>query len=157
MLRDQRPHRVRRLRAKLQPVLHALLVDLNDGRLGTTRILKDGSVREMFRNHTGSVTVQTQATNAGALSRPFPLGAGEDVWGLGFQLSRPKARKPDTRSPGSGTWAGIFNTHFWVDREEEVGVIVMMQLLPFVDGKAMELFAAFERGVYASLDARAAA
>ncbi len=34
----------------------------------------------------------------------------------------------------------------------------MMQLLPFVDGKAMELFAAIRaRSVYASLDARAAA
>jgi methyl acetate hydrolase len=29
--------------------------------------------------------------------------------------------------------------------------VIMMQLLPFVDGKAIELFAALERGVYAAL------
>ena len=33
----------------------------------------------------------------------------------------------------------------------------MMQLLPFIDPKAMELFAALERGVYASLDGTQAA
>ena len=33
----------------------------------------------------------------------------------------------------------------------------MMQLLPFVDAKAMELFGALERGVYRSLDGTKAA
>ena len=31
------------------------------------------------------------------------------------------------------------------------------QVLPFVDGKALELFAAFERGVYQALEGRKAA
>jgi CubicO group peptidase (beta-lactamase class C family) len=121
---------------------------LNDGRLGSTRLLRERTVRTMFDNHTGRVVVQTQQANSG-FSRPFPLGAGEDPWGLGFQLSRPKARRPDTRSPGSGTWAGIFNTHFWVDRSDDIGVVVMMQVLPFYDERAMRVLAGVEQRVYA--------
>ena len=52
------------------------------------------------------------------------------------------------RNPGSGTWAGIFNTHFWIDRLEELGVIVMMQLLPFYDERAMQVIEEVERRVY---------
>jgi CubicO group peptidase (beta-lactamase class C family) len=125
---------------------------LNDGRLGSTRLLKEGTVREMFRTHTGRVTVGTQETTNPTLSKSFPLGAGEDTWGLGFQLARPKVRQPNTRSTGSGTWAGIFNTHFWIDREKQVGVIVMMQLLPFYDDQAMRVLAGVEETVYRHLN-----
>jgi CubicO group peptidase (beta-lactamase class C family) len=52
------------------------------------------------------------------------------------------------RNPGSGTWAGIFNTHFWIDRQEQLGVIVMMQLLPFYDERAMRVMENVERVAY---------
>ena len=102
----------------------------------------------MFDNHTGRVVVPLQKSTNLGLSRDFPFGAGEDNWGLGFELARPKVRKANTRSSGSGTWAGIFNTHFWIDREKEVGVIVMMQLLPFYDEAAMKVLAGVEEQVY---------
>jgi CubicO group peptidase (beta-lactamase class C family) len=124
---------------------------LGEGRLGSARLLKEDTVRTMFKSHTGSVVVQTQQTTNPTLSRPFPLGAGEDTWGLGFQLSNPRARKPNTRSPGSGTWAGIFNTHFWIDRKKEIGVVVMMQTLPFYDEQAMRVLAGVEERVYQNL------
>jgi methyl acetate hydrolase len=123
---------------------------LNDGQLGSARVLKPATVRTMFTNHTGSVAVETQQAS-GPLSRSFPLGAGEDKWGLGFQLAMPKTAKPNSRSRGSGTWAGIFNTHFWVDRGKGVGVIAMMQLLPFYDEQAMAVLAGIEERVYRGL------
>jgi methyl acetate hydrolase len=124
---------------------------LNEGRLGTTRIVGERTVRTMLQNHIGSVVVQPQPTANPGLSKPFPLGAGEDKWGLGFQLATPKVKKPNTRSAGSGTWAGIFNTHFWVDPSKEIGVIVMMQLLPFYDDDAMKVLAGVEERVYKNL------
>jgi methyl acetate hydrolase len=124
---------------------------LDGGQLGATRILKERTVRTMFQSHTGSVVVQPQPTTNPSLSKPFPRGAGEDTWGLGFQLSNPKTRTPDTRSPGSGTWAGIFNTHFWVDPKKEIGVVVMMQLLPFYDDQAMNVLSGVEQRVYRNL------
>ena len=122
---------------------------LNRGRLGDVRILSERSVRTMFDNHTGNVVVQKQVSAAPALSRDFPVGAGEDRWGLGFQLARSK--QPNMRTPGSGTWAGIFNTHFFIDPIKEIGVVVMMQTLPFYDEASMKVYAGVEEAVYRSL------
>ena len=122
---------------------------LNDGRLGNTRILGEKSARTMFENHMGKVVVQPQESANQALSRNFPLGAGQDRWGLGFQLAA--ARQANRRSPGSGTWAGIFNTHFFIDPDKEIGVVVMMQTLPFYDEASMRVYAGVEEAVYANL------
>jgi methyl acetate hydrolase len=122
---------------------------LNRGRLGNTRILSEKSARLMFDSHTGKVVVQRQISAAPALSRDFPAGAGEDTWGLGFQLAR--AKRPNVRTPGSGTWAGIFNTHFFIDPAREIAVVVMMQTLPFYDDASMKLYAGVEEIVYRHL------
>ena len=124
---------------------------LNGGRAGSTRLLNERTVRAMFQNHTGKVVVPLQRSTSQTLSRDFPLGAGEDNWGLGFQLAQPKARKANSRASGSGTWAGIFNTHFWIDPKNEVGVIVMMQTLPFYDEAAMQVLGGVEEIVYRNL------
>jgi CubicO group peptidase (beta-lactamase class C family) len=122
---------------------------LNRGQLGQTRVLSTRSARTMFDNHTGDVVVQPQLSTAPALSRNFPTGAGADKWGLGFQLAR--AKRPNMRTPGSGTWAGIFNTHFFIDPSREIGVVVMMQTLPFYDEASMRVYAGVEELVYKNL------
>jgi CubicO group peptidase (beta-lactamase class C family) len=71
------------------------------------------------------------------------------VWGLGFQLAAD--RQANRRSPGSGTWAGIFNTHFFIDPSREIGVVVMMQTLPFYDEASMKVYSDVEEAVYRSL------
>jgi CubicO group peptidase (beta-lactamase class C family) len=95
------------------------------------------------------VVVQPQESADLARSRNFPLGAGKDRWGLGLQLAAEKL--PNRRTPGSGTWAGIFNTHFFIDPGREIGVIVMMQVLPFYDEAAMKVYAGVEEAVYRNL------
>jgi CubicO group peptidase (beta-lactamase class C family) len=122
---------------------------LNRGTLNGKRILTEKSARTMFEAHTGNVVVKEQLSSNLALSRNFPLGAGTDKWGLGFQLAA--ARQPNRRLPGSGTWAGIFNTHFFIDPAKEVGVIVMMQTLPFYDEASMKVYADVEEAVYKNL------
>jgi CubicO group peptidase (beta-lactamase class C family) len=122
---------------------------LNRGKLGNTRILGEKSVKTMLESQTGKVAVQPQESANLSLSRNFPLGAGKDHWGLGFQLAAETA--PNRRSPGSGTWAGIFNTHFFVDPSREIGVVVMMQTLPFYDEAAMKVYAGVEEAVYRNL------
>ena len=122
---------------------------LDRGRLGNARILSEKSATTIFENHMGTVVVQPQESANPALSRNFPLGAGKDRWGLGFQLAAEKAA--NRRSPGSGTWAGIFNTHFFIDPDKGIGVIVMMQVLPFYDETAMKVYAGVEEAVYRNL------
>src|SRR5688572_1009520 len=122
---------------------------LNDGKLGNTRILSEKSAKTIFENHMGKVVVQPQESANLALSRNFPLGAGKDQWGLGFQLAADK--QANRRLPGSGTWAGIFNTHFFIDPSREIGVVVMMQTLPFYDEASMQVYAGVEEAVYRHL------
>jgi CubicO group peptidase (beta-lactamase class C family) len=124
---------------------------LNGGQLGNARILKASTVAEMLKPQTNGVRVRPQPTANPGLSKPYPLGAGEDIWGLGFQLADPKTPDAAMRRPGSGNWAGIFNTFFWIDPKEELGVVVMMQMLPFYDASALETLQGVERRVYTNL------
>jgi CubicO group peptidase (beta-lactamase class C family) len=121
---------------------------LNRGQLGGTRLLKEETVQQMTRNQTGNVKVRQQPTADPARSKPYPLGAGEDVWGLGFQLAAPARPNPGMRQPGSMNWAGIFNTFFWVDPQKQVSVIVLMQVLPFYDDAAIRILQGVEGRVY---------
>jgi len=119
---------------------------LNRGTLNGKRILSEQSAKLMLEPATGTVVVKEQQSANLSLSRNFPVGAGKDKWGLGFQLAAEKL--PNRRSPGSGTWAGIFNTHFFIDPSRELGVVVMMQTLPFYDEASMKVYAGAEEAVY---------
>jgi len=55
------------------------------------------------------------------------------------------------RSPGSLSWAGIFNTEFWIDPVRRIGGVHMMQLLPFYDDGAIRALRGFEATVYKHL------
>jgi len=114
------------------------------------QLVSSRTIADMGRNHTGNVRVRLQEAAAPALSAVFPLGAGRDSYGLGFQVTGTPAVK-DMRSPGSLSWAGIFNTEFWIDPEKGIGGILLMQYLPFYDKAAIETLQGFEQRVYQSL------
>ena len=124
---------------------------LNRGQLGGVRILKDSTVAEMSKNQIGSVKVRLQPSADPLRSRPYPLGAGEDVWGLGFQIAAPKSPSPSMRSPGSLSWAGINNTFYWIDVQKQIGAVILMQVLPFYDEAALRVLQGFEERVYKNL------
>ena len=84
------------------------------------------------------------------MSEPFPLGAGRDSYGLGFEVTGAHT-DPLARAPGSLSWAGIYNTEFWIDRERGICAVLLMQYLPFYDTDAIETLQGFERRVYQGL------
>jgi CubicO group peptidase (beta-lactamase class C family) len=53
------------------------------------------------------------------------------------------------RSAGSLSWGGIFNTHFWIDPQRGIAAVVLMQVLPYYDVKALDVLRGFERQLYA--------
>jgi methyl acetate hydrolase len=55
------------------------------------------------------------------------------------------------RSPGSLSWAGIYNTEFWVDPQRGIGAVLLMQYLPFYDEAAIRTLRDFEAAVYEHL------
>jgi methyl acetate hydrolase len=125
---------------------------LNNGRTANgTRLLSEATVEAMEKNQIGRLLVERQPTANPALSEPFPLGAGRDTFGLGFEITGAHS-DPYARSPGSLSWAGIYNTEFWIDPKRGIAAVVLMQYLPFYDGAAIETLQGFERRVYQGLN-----
>jgi len=124
---------------------------LNGGTLGSVRILSEPSVKMMGENQIGSIFVETQPAAVPARTRPMPLGAGKDKFGLGFQIASGDPAMSKFRSPGSMSWAGLFNTEFWIDPVKHIGGIQMMQVLPFYDDGAIRTLRGFEETVYREL------
>jgi CubicO group peptidase (beta-lactamase class C family) len=123
---------------------------LNGGTLGSVRILNAPTVKMMGENQIGSIFVEEQPAVVPARTRPMPLGAGKDKFGLGFQIASGDAAAK-FRSRGSLSWAGLFNTEFWIDPVKQIGGIQMMQVLPFYDEGAIRTLRGFEETVYREL------
>ena len=125
---------------------------LNKGRGNGNQLLKPETVAQMGQNNIGELTMGKMPTALPAYTNDVDLYP--DIvkkWGLSFLINT--AKTPEGRSAGSLAWAGLANTYFWIDPARNVSGVILMQLLPFADGKALETFAGFERGIYAGLDA----
>jgi methyl acetate hydrolase len=122
---------------------------LGRGTFDGARILEPETVDDAFRNHIGDLSFPAeQPTAHPELSADINLGPGLK-WGLGLLLN--EERQPGMRAAWSGAWAGLFNTHFWVDPASGVTGSIFSQLLPFGDPPAFQLYQDFERALYASL------
>jgi methyl acetate hydrolase len=125
---------------------------LNKGRGGGNQLLKPETVALMAQNNMGDLVVTKMVSAAAIYTNDVDLYPGMvKKWGLSFLINTQAT--PEGRSPGSLAWAGLANTYFWIDPARDVAGVILMQLLPFADGPSLEAFAAFERGVYAGLDA----
>jgi methyl acetate hydrolase len=121
---------------------------LNGGTLHGARLLTERTVRMMGENQIESVVVEDQPVADPLRSRPFPLGAGRDKFGFGFQIAVKDPRYAKYRSEGSLSWAGIDNTHFWIDPTRRIGAVWLAQVLPFYDEACIRDLRGFEELVY---------
>jgi methyl acetate hydrolase len=123
---------------------------LNEGRANERSLLKPETVRLMAANAIGDLNVQPLKTAIPDLSNDAEFFPGmAKKWGLGFMISTEPL--PGGRSAGSLAWAGLGNTYFWIDLGSGVAGVILMQLLPFADPKALALLHEFEKAVYAAL------
>jgi len=78
----------------------------------------------------------------------FDADTGSPLWST-------RSRGPNGRGAGTLTWAGAFNTYYWtyywIDPEKRVTGVILTQILPFADDRAVRLYGEFERGVYDAL------
>ena len=122
---------------------------LGCGTLGDVQILERATVAAAFTNQIGELDFPPAiATAHPELSADANLGPGLK-WGFGLLLN--PVQQPGMRAAGSGSWAGLFNTHFWVDPASGVTGAIYSQTLPFADPPAFQLYADFEQALYASL------
>jgi methyl acetate hydrolase len=125
---------------------------LNKGRGNGNQVLKAETVALMGQNHMGDLNVTKIVSADLTLSNHVDLYPDMDKkWGLSFLINT--AKTPEGRSAGSLAWAGLANTYYWIDPARDVTGVILMQVLPFADGKCLEAFAGFERGIYDGLDA----
>jgi methyl acetate hydrolase len=124
---------------------------LNGGTLDGAKILSAKAVQMMSAMPAGGPVMQTQPDANPDRTRPFPVGAGKDKFGLGFQVSAADPKYAKFRSPGSLAWGGINNTHFWIDPKKQIAGIVMMQVLPFYDEASLGVLRGVEEQVYKHL------
>lgn len=122
---------------------------LRGGELDGNRILGEKTVDAAFTNQIGDLDFPAALPTADpTLTADFNAGPG---WKWGYGLLLNTADLPGGRRAGSGAWAGLCNTHFWIDHTSGICGGIFSQTLPFVDPPALQLYADFEQAAYASL------
>jgi methyl acetate hydrolase len=125
---------------------------LNKGKGNGNQVLKPETIAMMSQNHIGEINMTKMISTAPPFSNDVDLYPDmAKKWGLGFMINT--AKTPEGRSAGSLAWVGLANAYYWIDPSRDVTGVILMQVLPCGDHKCLETFAAFERGVYAGLDA----
>ncbi|HEY0509996.1 MAG TPA: serine hydrolase domain-containing protein [Blastococcus sp.] len=122
---------------------------LGNGEVDGTRILQKATVEAAFTNQIGELDFPAAIASADpASSLDFNAGPGYK-WGYGLLLNTQDL--PGRRRSGSGAWAGLCNTHFWVDPTSAVTGAVYTQTLPFVTPEVYQVYLDVETALYASL------
>ena len=126
---------------------------LNGGMLNGARILKPETVALMHANHIGELPAGIMQSCNPEVSADVDFFPGAPLrWSLAYMLNIEPG--PNGRSAMSGSWAGIFNSYYWLDPARHVAGVILSQFLPFADPAMLRLYGRFERGVYALLEAR---
>lgn len=96
-----------------QDYMKFCLMLLNDGTFDGKRLLSRKTIEWMRSNHVGD-----------------KYGKGEG-FGLGFSVRTNLADGENIGSLGEYAWSGAFNTYFFIDPQEELVAIMMMQMWPY--------------------------
>ena len=123
---------------------------LHGGRFNGAQVLRSETVALMSENQIGTLNAGVMKTANPTVSNDVDFFPGQDQkWGLSFLINTQPA--PAGRSAGSLAWAGAANTYFWIDPAKRVAGVILMQLWPFADTRAVKLYGQFESGVYKAL------
>lgn len=120
---------------------------LNGGELNGNRILSQGAFAAMLENQMEGKLFERMVTAAPQVTADVVLPEGTTH---SFAAVRSEADVPGRRKSGTQSWAGVCNTHYWVDRSSDVAGVIFTQSLPFVEEPYMRTYKAFETAVYAS-------
>jgi len=94
---------------------HFLAMLMGNGRLGQTRLLGRKTVELMTADHLGTITGSPDL---------LPPGHG---FGLGFAVRTAPGMAPFPGSVGNYFWGGAAGTTFWVDPQERLFAVLMIQ------------------------------
>ena len=92
------------------------LMMLNGGELDGVRLLSPKSVQLMTRSHTGHL--------------PTSFGRPGVAFGLGFAVVMDSGQVGEVGTDGEYNWGGAAGTRFWIDPEENLVGLFMVQSIP---------------------------
>ncbi len=123
---------------------------LRGGELDGERILQATTVDASFSNQIGDLDFPAVIETAEPpTSDSLRVGPGYK-WGYGLLLNTHDV--PGRRRAGSGAWAGLLNTHFFVDPTTGVCASIYTNSLPFIEQEgAWRVYGDFEEALYAAL------
>ncbi len=120
---------------------------LRGGELAGQRLLSPQTVSLMSSNSMGGLRVSPVVSQNQKVSADFEFMSGTPKsWGLTFQINEEDVN--GGRQAGSLSWAGLCNTHFWVDPKTGLGALLMTQTLPFMIPQVGNLLEQLERAIY---------
>jgi CubicO group peptidase (beta-lactamase class C family) len=122
---------------------------LGGGALAGLRVLRPETVDLLFTNQLRGFAAGPMRPVLPEITLAAELFPGMDAgWSLAGAINpRPL---PTGRAAGSLTWAGIANTYFWADRDNDLAGVLLMQFYPFGDPAALAALVAFETAAYAA-------
>ena len=91
---------------------------LNGGEYNGQRLLGRMTVNLMFSNHIGS-------------GKPVYIRGDGYGFGLGAGVLTDPAQSPDALSVGTWSWGGADGTLFYIDPQEDIVALLMVQLNPY--------------------------
>jgi methyl acetate hydrolase len=122
---------------------------LNDGEFEGTRVLGAKTVAQMAKNNMGDIRVgELKSANPAFFSDGEFYPGVPKTWGLTFLINEEPL--PNGCPAGALTWAGAFNSYFWIDRTTGIAGCYMSQVLPFFDAGTSGHFFDFQTAAYAS-------
>lgn len=124
---------------------------LGGGALEGRRLIRAETLAALVGGQTGAVPVRPLRTVAPRFSADVDIAPGARLSHSFFAL-RVETDGPNGRRAGAQGWAGILNTHWWIDPARNVAGLLLTQCLPFAEPRFMALYAAFERAVCAAAD-----
>lgn len=128
--------------------LRFLRMVLNKGALNGNRILSERAIGQMLADQMQGLAFEPMISLSKSISADVTMPPGATH---SFAFVRHGQGVPGKRRAGSQSWAGICNTHYWIDPVSDVAAVLMTQSLPFVEAPFQNLYDRFERAVYADL------
>ena len=120
---------------------------LNGGALDGERVISAAGLASMLENQIGDTPIGALKSSAPPLSADaefFPRRRKSHI----MAFMRFEEDVPGMRQAGSQAWAGVLNSHYWIDPKSGVVGLLMTQSLPFVEPRFMATYEAFERAAY---------
>ena len=124
-----------------------LKIFLNAGKGNEAQILKEESVQTMLSSVNKEIKMKNLETSSPPLTEDMIIMAGiEKSWSPGFMINHETSQSG--RPENSAGWAGLFNSFFWIDTQNNMVSVILMQMLPFLEKGCVETLEDFESSIY---------